>query len=76
MSLPINEKLGKILIEYISLVGCETENIEKDYLFVFNGIPLKNQDFNKTLKELWMLNISFILAREKIAFPRNYNLFK
>ena len=64
MSIPMNAKIGKILLEYISLVGLDPEIIGKQIHFLFNGSEINKQDFDKTAEELGLRNMSIIFVYE------------
>jgi hypothetical protein len=64
MSIPMNAKIGKILLEYISLVGLDPEIIGKQIHFLFNGSEINKQDFDKTAEELGLRNMSIIIVYE------------
>ena len=62
MTVPINAKIGEILLEYISLVGLGPGVLEKDIYFLFNGNKIKKQDRNKTVQELGVTTLSHIIV--------------
>ena len=62
MTVPINAKIGKVLYEYISLVGLGPGVLEKGIYFLFNGKKIKKEDHNKTVQELGATSLSHIIV--------------
>ena len=62
MSVPINSKIGDILLEYIAVVGIGPGVIENGIYFVFNGNKITKKDYNKTLTEMGISTLSHILV--------------
>ena len=59
---PINKKLEEVLIEYVSKVGVGPNLIGNGLYFLFNGQKLKKEDYNKTLSQIGLINMSNIIV--------------
>ena len=62
MSVPSNEKIGDILLEYISVVGLGPDVLGKGIYFLYNGQKIKKVDEKKTAQELGMNDFSHIVV--------------
>jgi len=62
MSVPINAKIGEILLEYLSVVGLGPNVLGEGIYFLFNGNKIKKQDRNKTVQELGVTTLSHIIV--------------
>ena len=62
MSVPINVKIGEILLEYLSVIGLGPEMLDNGIYFLFNGNKIKKRDYNITAQNIGMQTLSHIIV--------------
>ena len=59
---PINKTLEEVLIEYVLKVGVGPNLIGNGLYFLYNGQKFKKEDYNKTLNQIGLINMSNIIV--------------
>ena len=62
MSVPINAKIGEILLEYLSVVGLGPNVLEEGIYFLFNGNKIKQSDYNITASNFGINALTHIIV--------------